>query len=118
VRAEQYEKLKALQEKLTDTVIDEADPDKWPGEGKELAELTREERGDRYWCKRNAAASLSIIMKMHNLIGVIEHGASRKPNELEGDDEGDDLDTEVKAAEREAKRILNRMQTRARARAN
>jgi hypothetical protein len=113
VRLEQYERLKQLQEKLTDTVLHEADPDKWPGQGKELAEITRDERGDRYWCKRNAAATLSIIMKIHNLTGVIEAGGSAKPNELPGED--DDLETEIRNAEKEAAAIVSRMQKRARA---
>ena len=113
MRPDQFERLKTLSETLTDVVIDEADPQSWPGAGQDLAMLTREDRGDRYWCKRNAAASLSIIMKIQNLVGVIEARAPRKPGELP--DDGSDLDAEVKAAERAAAEILKKMQNRTRA---
>lgn len=113
MRPEQYERLQALQEKLTDVVIQEADPERWPGNGKELAELTRDERGDRYWCKRNAAATLSVIMRVQNLVHVVEQRSSRRPNEGEA---ADDLEDDVLAAEREAAAILAKMQRKARER--
>ncbi|MCC6196798.1 MAG: hypothetical protein IT518_20280 [Burkholderiales bacterium] len=113
MRLDQYDRLQALQERLTDTVLQEADPDRWPGEGKELAALTREERGDRYWCKRNAAATLSIIMKVHTLLGATHARGVARPNET--DDEVD-LEQEVRQAEKEAAAILEKMQKRARAR--
>ena len=42
-------RLTALSDKLTDVVLEEADPGNWPGAGKKPSELTKDERGDRYW---------------------------------------------------------------------
>jgi hypothetical protein len=64
VRDDQYASFKALNEKLIDVVIVEANPEHWTGDPSKLAELTREERGDRYWCKKNAAATLSVLMRV------------------------------------------------------
>ena len=63
-------RLTALSDKLTDVVLDEADPDTWPGADKPLDKHTKQERGDRYWCKKNAAASLTLLVKVHSLIGM------------------------------------------------
>lgn len=116
MKLESYERMKALQDRLTDTVLVEADPESWPGQGKQLAELTQQERGDRYWCKRNAAATLSIIMRIHNLIGVVEQRGSLRPNEAGAEEGESDLEAEVRQAEKEAAAILAKMQTKARAR--
>jgi hypothetical protein len=120
MRDDQYTKLKSLTEKLTDVVLVEADPAKWPGEGKALAALTRDERGDRYWCKKNAAATLTMLMKVHSLTGVLEQrgGFGAPPADPEGDGGEADLDKEINAAEREAARIIERVRSGARARGN
>jgi hypothetical protein len=118
VRDEQYARLKALSEKLADTVIGEADPDNWTGNGKKPAELTREERGDRYWCKKNCAATLSVLMRIYSVAGMVER-AGRPPAELPAGAAGEtDLDREVSAAEREAQAILKRIAKTSRARSN
>jgi len=39
-------RLTALSDKLTDVVLEEADPDNWPGAGKEITKHTKQERGD------------------------------------------------------------------------
>ena len=43
MRDEQFDKLRALQEKLVDAVLKEGDPDNWPGSEKLPMELTRDE---------------------------------------------------------------------------
>ena len=117
MRDDQYSKLKALSEKLTDVVLTEANPEHWNGRDKPLEELTRNERGDRYWCKRNAAATLSVLMRIYTVTGMVERAGSRAPAELP--DAGDsDLDKEVRSAEREAKAILNKLAKASRARSN
>jgi hypothetical protein len=108
VRTEQFERMQSLAEKLTDVVIDEANPDEWPGKDTKLIELTRDQRGDRYWCKKNAAATLSLLTKMHSLLGIVEKRNVDPPDE----DEHDDLEDEIKAAEKEATKILKTVQDR------
>lgn len=107
MRPDQLETLQALTEKLTDVFLQEADPEKWPGHGAELSSMDQQTRGDRYWSKKNCAATLTVIMKTVNLVGVIEQRG--KPP---GDDTGDDgLDAEIKAAEKEATKLLNKLQS-------
>lgn len=114
MRQDQYEKLQALTEKLTDVFLQEAEPSKWPGANTEPTSWDQQTRGDRYWMKKNAAATLTVIMKTANLVGVIqqrsaggeEGGAAvdeEKPEE-------DTLDAEIKAAEKEAARLLSQIQ--------
>lgn len=112
MRDDQYTRLKGLSEKLTDVVLKEANPEKWPGDGKELASLTRDERGDRYWCKKNAAATLTMLMKIQSLTGMLEQrgGFGATPPEA-GDPDGEaNLDKEIADAEKEAARIIGKMQ--------
>jgi hypothetical protein len=108
VRDDQYAKLQGLSEKLTDVVVVELEPDAWPGAGKLLQDLSRDERGDRYWCKKNAAATLSLLTKMQSLLGIIERRAPDTP----AAEEHDDLDDEIKAAEKAATKILKDVQAR------
>ena len=102
-------RLTALSDKLTDAVLEEADPDNWPGAGKTAKELTKDERGNRYWEKKNAAASLTLLIKVHSLIGMQTRGGTPKDNPG-GDDEAFELGQQVSKAEREAAAIIDRLQ--------
>lgn len=115
MRDDQYTKLKALQEKLADVVINEANPDTWTGNGKTPADLTRDERGDRYWCKKNAAATLSVMMRIYSVAGMVERAGGTAPELPAGADGETDLDREVAAAEREARSILTKIAKSSRA---
>lgn len=105
MRDDQVQRLQALSEDLAEVVIEELDPNAWPGAGKPLAEITKDERGDRYWCKKNAAATMTLLLKVVNINGIM---SKQKP----GDDPGvqTELDAELAAAEREAAAILERIQ--------
>ena len=110
MRQDQYEKLQALTEKLTDTFLEEANPDAWPGKGVEIATMDQQTRGDRYWCKKNAAATLSVIIRTTSLVGIIQQraaGGADVPKEG-GEAQDDSLDAEIKAAEKEAERLINK----------
>lgn len=113
MRADQLAKLAFLEEKLTDVVLSEADPDKWTGADKELSELSKEERGDRYWCKKNAAATLSVLTKTMSVHGMVQrkvagNGAGRT---AEGGDDTD-MDREIAKAERDAEKVLHKFRQR------
>jgi len=111
MRQDQFERLQALTEKLTDVFLDEAEPSKWPGHGIDANAMDQQTRGDRYWCKKNAAATLTVIMKTTGLIGVIQHrSAAGAPEGVQPEsDEPDGLDGEIRAAEKEAQRLLNKI---------
>jgi hypothetical protein len=102
MRPDQITRLRDLSESLAEVVIDEADPKTWPGAGKSLADLTKQERGDRLWSKKNAAASMMLLVKVMNIAGYAAGGQSPK------EEAGEDLDGQVKQAEREAQALLER----------
>lgn len=106
MRDDQITRLQVLSERLGEVVINEVDPHNWPGAEKVPAELTQQERGDRYWCKKNAAATMTLLLKVVNIAGIMNR---QKP----APDAGhavDELDGELAAAEREAQAIIDRMQ--------
>ena len=104
MRPDQREALSALSERLTDCVLNEADPDNWPGAGLRSKDWSREERGDRYWSKKNAAATLSVLQRVH---GVLEYrtAAGEDADEL-------DIDKSIAAAEKMAQKLIDKMQQR------
>lgn len=108
MRPDQFQRLEALQEKLVDTLMDEANPENWAGGDKKLEKLTREERGDRYWCKKNAAATLTLITKTL----ALEHFRSKGVPEGEATSEDDGLDKEIDSAERKAAKLLEAYQAK------
>lgn len=112
MRQDQYEKLQALTEKLADVLIGEIDPDKWPGAGLEPANMDRDTRGDRYWCKKNAGMTLTALTKLHAIIGLVQRTTPPPAPEDAAGEEGD-LETEIQSAEREALRAIEAAQVRA-----
>ncbi|MGL9724619.1 hypothetical protein [Sodalis sp. (in: enterobacteria)] len=102
-------RLSTLSDKLTDVVLEEADPDNWPGAGKAIDAHTQQERGDRYWFKKNAAATLTLLTKVQTLIGLQMRGGTPggRPSD---DDEAFELGQQVANAEREAEKIIARIQ--------
>lgn len=107
MRQDQYERLQQLEEGLTDIFIAEADPKRWPGADVEAAAMTKEDRGDRYWCKKNAFATLSLVQRISTLIGQVQ-GPGTTPAAQDGaaDLDSPDIEAETASAEREAKRLL------------
>ena len=110
MRQDQYEHLQALTEKLTDALIQEMDPETWPGAGILPASMDQQTRGDRYWCKKNAAATLTLIMKNTSLIDVARRQSAAGGGSAAVEEEETSLDAELRAAEKEAERCLRKIQ--------
>lgn len=115
MRQDQYERLQALSEKLTDVFIDEADSDKWPGLGIAANAMESQTRGDRYWCKKNAVATVSLIQRIHTLTGLIQRdsGAGNGSAAVTGEPEESSLDKEIASAEREAEKLMDKVRSKA-----
>lgn len=106
MRADQKTKLDALSEGLADVLIDEADPANWPGAGTKLAELSRVDRGDRYWCKKNAFATVALLARVEQLRSA-QHGGSTP---VTGDGAVvDPLDKEIAEAEAIGRELLAKL---------
>ena len=101
MRPDQVKRLSDLAEKLADVVLVEADPDEWPGASMSPKEHDQQIRGDRYWCKKNAAATFSLLVRAQELADS-RHG--KFPNSTEVDVERD-----IGRYEREAAKALDRI---------
>jgi hypothetical protein len=117
MRQDQFEALQARGEQLVDVFLAESDPSKWPGAGIDPANMEKTTRGDRYWCKKDAVATLACAQRIFTLVQVIrERSIPSNPGtqETPTDEHGDSLDAEVAAAEKEAQKLLNDVQRGAR----
>jgi len=111
MRQDQYEKLQKLEEELTDVFLQEADPKLWPGVGATPANMDAQTRGDRYWCKKNAVATIAMVTRIGTLTGMIQRaaaGTEPDPDPTEPTAE-DSLDDEVSKAEKEARKLLDQL---------
>ncbi|WP_294609766.1 hypothetical protein [uncultured Gilliamella sp.] len=100
----QLEKLKQLSDKMVGIVIAEADPDTWAGANKKLDEMSEDERGDRYWCKKNANQVITTAVKLETLIALYERkGSQPKDNKVT------ELSDKVIQFEQAAKERLERL---------
>jgi len=112
MRDDQFTQLEALQEKLAETVMVEADPENWSGGDKLPMDMTKEERGDRYWCKKNAAATFTLLNKSMSLAHY--NRGVRNPTPAQEQRVEDELDREIAKAELEAKKQLEAFEAKKR----
>jgi hypothetical protein len=108
-QAEVTAELENITDRLMEVALAECDPKGWTGHGKQLAEMTKEERGNRHWDKTNAASTIGLIKQLYNVINVRKIGsqANRSGEDVQtGDD--DDQEKLVKAAVAKAKKALDK----------
>ena len=111
MRQDQFESLQKRAEQLVDLFIQESDPDKWPGAGIEPANMEKGTRGDRYWCKKDAVATLACAQRIVSLVDSVRAktaAGEATPGAVTDDEE--ELEAEMQAAEVEAARILKNYQ--------
>ena len=106
MRDDQKKALEALSEKLIDVVLEESDPDLWPGAGQSLADVDSQTRGDRYWCKKNAAATFALAMSVDKLSINTKAALGRDPYE------DNDMDKQINKAEKQAGEMLKKLKER------
>lgn len=103
--AETLKKLEERQAALADIFIAETDPAKWPdGE-------TRDARGDRFWHKKNAGATATLIVRIQSILDVAlkRHLADpTKPVPGDEEEEAEPAGAMAAAAMAEANEIIGR----------
>jgi len=119
MRHDQFEQLQQRAEQLVDVFLKESDPTTWPGHGIQPSAMEKSTRGDRYWCKKDAVATLACAQRIISLVQVIRERSVGDVPPVDGDDatDGDPLDAEVASAEAEATRLLESLQRGARKKA-
>jgi hypothetical protein len=104
MRNDQIERLRDLEERLIDVYLDEADPDNWPGVGSMGDQLTKEQRGDRYWEKKNAVATVMLAHETRKLIANDKQALGRDPYS------DGEMDRKIKDAEKRAADLVKKVQ--------
>lgn len=112
MRQDQYERLQALEEKLLDVFLDEANPEHWPGRGLRIGEMDAQTRGDLYWVRKTAASAGMLYTRVGAMIGASQGlGAVTPGTPGDADSEASQLDAEVAKAEKEAARLMRELQS-------
>ena len=111
MRPDQIERLKDLTERLADVFLLEADPAEWPGSGVAPADLSQQERGDRFWSKKNAMATGGVLNFTLNTIKQAGVNANAE-GDLVGEREAD-LDRQISDAEKRAEQAMAQVLKRA-----
>lgn len=99
-------RLEGRQQQLAELFLAESDPDAWPGME------NSGDRGDRYWYKKNATATLAMVCRIQTLFQTLLRGHDEPPLPTEDDD----LEQSIARAERAAAAVLERAQRTAKAR--
>lgn len=99
MNSEQRERLNAINEKLIDVTISDCDPDNWVASGLKLNEMSQSDRGDAQWCRKTAVQTVSLLIRVQQLIGSTGEKINEPP----------DIEDEIKRAERSAKEMLDRV---------
>lgn len=108
MREDQRQRLADLEEKLVEVFLDEADPDNWPGAGLPPNQMEQKTRGDRYWSKKNAAATMVLLGGVGKLTENTKGALGRDPySEPE-------LDKQISSAEAKAQALVERVVKKAR----
>lgn len=104
MRPEQISKLTEIEEQLTDLFISEAEKKKWPGME------TAQSRGDRYWHKKNALATLTLVGRIQTVLRDIRtgDGGSEKPGTAAPEAAERSIEAEAAALEKQGVAILKR----------
>lgn len=110
MRPDQIERLNAIQEKMVEVLISEADPDKWDGAAllQSGLSLSPQERGNRYWEKKNAAMTLALLKDMGTLAENSKAALGRDPYSSE------ELDKRINKAEADAAKLLEKINSKSR----
>ena len=107
---EQYKGFQDLAEKLAGVALVDADPDNWIGSKKIPGDLSKDERGDAYWCRKQASATLAVLWRISSLVELIQDQTNRanKGGVAEVKDPEDELKKQVASAEKEARKMIRK----------
>lgn len=100
---DQRNKLEQIQERIAEVLITEMDPNNWAGAGVIPALMDKEQRGNRYFDKKNAAMTAVIYMDNAKLLENTKPALGRDPYK------DAELDKKIKSAEKEAGKLLEKV---------
>lgn len=112
MRQDQFEKLQTLSEKLLDVALIDADPENWSGYGILPKDLTQQQRGDAYWCRKMAVSIFSVLNRAAALTYIVREQSNAGAGAAAVAEQGSLLDAEINAAEKEAEKLLDKLHQR------
>jgi len=68
MREDQCERLEAVEDKLIEVVLRDADPGTWSGAGLLLCDMTKQQRGDAAWCRKTASQTVVLLSQVQRVI--------------------------------------------------
>lgn len=104
MRKDQVVRLQGLAEEIADVFIEEADPRSWTGSGQPLSDMAVEARGNRYWDKKNAIQTGTLLARVLDL--------RDRENRPDVAPEDDDAEEQIKTYEKRAKDLISALQSR------
>lgn len=104
MRDDQLARLTTLAEEVADVFIFETDPQTWSGAGMDMADMDKQTRGDRYWCKKNAIQTGTLLAR------VLDLAERNKGTGKSAHREEEDTEKEIKRFEKMATDRVNAAQ--------
>lgn len=104
---DQAKRLEAIEEKLVEVALRDADPGNWSAPGVLLCDMSAAQRGDAKWCRQTAVQTLAVLNQVQRAIS-----AYRTPQKGVPPNEPDP-DAMIKDAEREARTLLEKLGVKA-----
>lgn len=106
MRPDQIDRLQDIAEQIGEVFLEEADPANWNGAGVPLASLDKGQRGGRYWDKKNAIQTGTLLARVLDL-------RDRDSRSLDTKTPEEDADQEINRFEKQAKDMVNAVIARA-----
>jgi len=113
MRQDQFERIQSLTESLADVFINEANPANWPGANQSIDMQDAKIRGDRYWMKKNAVATMTLMQRISSFVGIVQRGSLPIDPEFVPDENGEtdvSLDNEISKFEKMAAAAIKDIQ--------
>ena len=104
MRQDQIDRLQDLAEQIGDVFLEEADPNNWSGTGVPLSGMDADTRGNRYWDKKNAIQTGTLLARVLDLRDRDKRSTDTKTPEK-------DAEGEIKQYEKQARDILSAIQS-------
>lgn len=106
MRKDQIDRLQDIAEQIGEVFLEEADPANWNGSGVPLASLDKDQRGGRYWDKKNAIQTGTLLARVLDLRDRDSRSMDTKTPE-------EDAEQEINRFEKQAKDMVNAVIARA-----
>lgn len=107
MRKDQIERLDDLSQRIGEVFLTEADPDNWNGSGIQLRDMDEKTRGNRYWDKKNAIQTGSLLARVLDLTDRQAGNSDKSVVPLDDSD----ADKEIRRYEKKAKELIDAIQT-------